>query len=992
MNEQLQKFYVAVLDGLRTIGPRPLKPRLALDAEGTDLDISLTSLLQHLRSAGPNDPVRRKFSLQFALWDDADESEPWTDGSERGTTGRRTAIYRGLGLPDESHDVLTDLFPTKHDPNVIIADDFEPWYTSELQSTGAFYWPAYEQYLMNKPGWDVESVADLSFATSDIVQRLSDPARTEAYQSKGLVVGYVQSGKTANITGVLARAIDAGYRLLIVMTGTIDLLREQTQRRIDMELVGVENILRRVDPDDSEAMASVDYQDDPDWDKFIKHRVLPSSQNRPDIIRLTNHRFAGRTGDYRSLLAGITALEFEKSDNTLPLNDRRNLDHCSARLVIVKKNKSVLTRLVRDLKSIKPKLGEIPALIIDDESDHASVNTSNPKKWKQGQPQRTAINSLISELLGLLPRAQYVGYTATPFANVFIDPNDAEDIFPKDFIVALTRPPGYMGASNFHDLDPETDDEDRSIRGSGETAHVRDLVASRDDPDARATEIRQAIGMFLLTGAIKLFREHHGAPSFRHHTMLAHESVKRVDHLELANEIREAWHSAAFSSPAGLFNLRALYENDIIPTTRTFDLTTRALSEGKLPNTFEHLKPFIGDAQSMITETGDPVIIVNSDKDLRSENVDFDRRLVWRILVGGAKLSRGFTVEGLTVSYYRRRTSQADTLMQMGRWFGFRKGYQDLVRLYIDRRLRAGRRTIDLYKAFGAIMYAEELFRSELRRYASLVDGKPQIRPAQIPPLVTQHLPWLRPTAGNKMFNARLAVRRLQAIEPVAYPTLKAHVEHNYNAILPLIRQSSRRANLNYPTSTGQSSYSVQYGIVSHDDLLFSLAQLRWLYEDHFQPDLGFLAEIREIVDDWILLMPQLKRGARHTLPGVGARSVFDRERRRDPLFGAISDPKHRYAARRIAGIPESKLYTDKVADGLRSSRRGACIVYPIAANEWKPPDAESEIPKSSCIIGLHIVAPNSAQRPNTPYVQFRVKNEDRAEEIIVADPDADEG
>ena len=572
MNAQEQTIYLGVLDGLATMGPRPLQRRLDVEVEDTDLDVSLTSLLGHLRTTGRNDPVKQRFTLQFALWDDADESEPWAGGHGRRTSDRRIAIYRRLDLPDETHSVLTNLFPIKQDRNVVIADDFEPWYTPQLQQAAAFYWPAYERYLMNKPGWDAESVSDLSSATTDIVQRLSDPARDEAYQSKGLVVGYVQSGKTASITGVLARAIDAGYRLLIVMTGTIDLLREQTQRRIDMELVGVENILRGVDPDDPEMMSSVDYQGDPDWgcDRFISHGLLPSSQNRPDIIRLTNHRFAGRTGDYRSLLAGITALEFEKRDNALPLNDRQNLNHCSARLVVVKKNANVLRRLVRDLKSIKPKLAEIPALLIDDESDHASVNTSNPNRWKQGQRQRTAINGLISQLLGLLPRAQYIGYTATPFANVFIDPDDAEDIFPKDFLIALTRPPGYMGASDFHDLDPETDDDGRIVRGTSEKAHVRDLVAQKDDP-GRANEIREALGMFLLTGAIKLFREQHGGPTFRHHTMLVHESVKRADHDALAYEIRETWRSAAFSDPSGLTHLRTLYHEDIVPTTKALD-------------------------------------------------------------------------------------------------------------------------------------------------------------------------------------------------------------------------------------------------------------------------------------------------------------------------------------------------------------------------------------------------------------------------------------
>ena len=982
MNEQVQTIYLGILEGLATMGPRPLQPRLDLETEGTDLDVSLTSLLGHLRTAGPNDPVKQRFSLQFALWDDADGSAPWTDGHAPRTFDRRIAIYCRLGLPDETHSVLTDLFPIKHDRNVVIANDFEPWYTPKLQQAGAFYWPAYKQYLMNKPGWDAESIADLSSATTDIVQRLSDPARDEAYQSKGLVVGYVQSGKTANITGVLARAIDAGYRLLIVMTGTIDLLREQTQRRIDMELVGIENILRGVDPNDPETMSSIDYQDDPDWGRFISHGLLPSSQNRPDVIRLTNHRFAGRTGDYRSLLAGITALEFEKYDNTLPLNDRRNLDHCSARLVVVKKNASVLRRLVRDLKSIKPKLAEIPALLIDDESDHASVNTSNPSRWRQGRPNRTAINGLISELLGLLPRAQYVGYTATPFANVFIDPDDTEDIFPKDFLIALTRPPGYMGASDFHDLETATDDEDRPVQGSCEKAHVRALVAPGDYPAGRTEEIRKALGMFLLTGAIKLFRQQHGVATFRHHTMLAHESVRRADHVALADRIRKAWHSAAFSSPSGLSDLRTLYQEDIVPTTR-------ALDGGKLPGTFEHLKPFIGEAITRITQSGDPVIIVNSDQDIRRETIDFDRRSVWRILVGGAKLSRGFTVEGLTVSYYRRRTAQADTLMQMGRWFGFRKGYQDLVRLYIDRRLQAGSRTIDLYEAFGAIMYAEELFRDELRRYAELVDGEPQITPAQVPPLVTQHLPWLRPTARNKMFNALLVVRRLQEIEPVAYPMIPADIAHNYDAILPLMQQANRRAEFAFPGRTGPGSYPARYGVVAHEDLLSTLAGLRWADPTHFDPDLAFLREIRGAVDDWVLLMPQLRTGANRILAGLGASSVFYRRRSRDPLFQAISDPKHRYAARRIAGVPVDTPYEDSAADGLGSSRRGALITYPIVEDPLNQSGPGSEISPSSCIVGLRIVAPHSVRRPDTPYVRFRVHMEEREHEIIVPKPQA---
>ena len=975
MNEHFQSVYLAVLAGLRAKGPTPLQPRLEFEAAGGIPGVSTALFLHHLQSVGPNDPVRQRYSLQFALWDDVDEPD-WAIGIPKRTDERRRAIYRRLHL-SEGHDAkFTELFPIYLDSSVVISENFEPWYTSQYSEI-SFYWPAYEQYLLNKPGWDAKSVADLDSTTTTIVQRLSDPARPEAYQSKGLVVGYVQSGKTANITGVLAKAIDSGYRLIIVMTGTIDLLREQTQRRIDMELVGVENILRDADPNDPEMMADIDYQDDPEWDNFIKHNILPSTQNLPDIIRLTQHRFAGRTGDYRRLLTGITALEFEKHDNTRPLNDRVNLDRCSARLAIVKKNKTVLTRLVRDLKSIRPRLREIPALIIDDESDHASVNTSNPNRWIKGQKHRTAINSVISELLELLPRSQYLGYTATPFANVFIDPSDAEDIFPKDYLIALSRPQGYMGARDFHDLEPEEDEDGLPVRNRSERAHVRNLVAETDDDPARASEMKEALGMFLLTGALKIFRAHEGEMNFRHHTMLAHESVRRIDHENLAHELRETWLSAGFSSPAGLAYLRKLYERDIEPTARM-------LGSGSLPETFQQLVPLIAEAYSRITDSGDPVIIVNSDRDVQRERVDFDRRPVWRVLVGGAKLSRGFTVEGLTISYYRRRTGQADTLMQMGRWFGFRKGYQDLVRLYIARQLRTGKRTIDLHEAFGAIMYAEEIFRDELRIYAQLVEGRPQIRPAQVPPLVTQHLPWLRPTAPNKMFNARLVVRRQQEIEPVGYPEVPADISHNYNTLLPLMQQASEKAEIAFPKQNGEGRYSAKYGTVSHQRLLAALGELKWRYKDYFEPDLAFIEEIQDQVDDWIVLMPQLRVDSMRNLPGLGETSVFSRNRRRYPFFQNISDPKHRFAAKRIAGVPIDERYEDLNADRLNGHHRGALIVYPIVETKLEQIPLETPLSQEHCIIALRIVPPYSVQRANEPYVRFRVRNESQRDRVVV--------
>jgi hypothetical protein len=238
------------------------------------------------------------------------------------------------------------------------------------------------------------------------------------------------------------------------------------------------------------------------------------------------HRLTTYAGDYKALKQGIAALDFEPVDKTKPLNAPVNLHRLPTRIAVVKKNKSVLTKLVQDLKKISPRLPDIPALVIDDESDQASINTSNPKKWAEGRKDRT-INGLISQLLGLLPRSQYVGYTATPFANVFVDPGDAVDIFPRDFIISLDRPPGYMGARDYHDLEPLGEGEEPTYESSNEMAFVRPI-----DDEEPLKALQQAVDMYVLTGMVKLFRED-ARPNlcrFEHHTMLIHESHRVEDH------------------------------------------------------------------------------------------------------------------------------------------------------------------------------------------------------------------------------------------------------------------------------------------------------------------------------------------------------------------------------------------------------------------------------------------------------------------------------
>ncbi|MFC8081353.1 Z1 domain-containing protein [Streptomyces sp. NPDC057340] len=932
-------------------------------------DTDLSHFRDRLLSAGPGDELLDLWRRKLTAWD-FEQGTAWSTTTAR-TPERRAEIYDRLAFGPDLRKALDATVPVHTEAGpVTISREFQSWYTREGAANRSFYWASYERLLRRK-GWSAAAVAGLDEAAHAVVERLADPTREDPYGARGLVVGYVQSGKTANFTGVTAKAVDAGYRLVIVLAGTLNLLRGQTQRRLDMELIGQENILGAADPNDPDALVGIDYQNDEDWpSKFVSFGARPSTLGAFDIERLTS-----RDRDYMALERGISALEFDKADRTRPLHDPANLHASRARVMVVKKNVSVLEKLVNDLKKIGPILGEIPTLIIDDESDQASVNTTDPKKWEAGTVTRTAINGQISKLLKLLPRAQYVGYTATPFANVFVDPGDEEDIFPRDFLISLPRPAGYMGVQDFHDLD--------GFEGGGgqaEKRHVRGIYDSTGD------RLQEALDSFVLTGALKLYRAAHGVPEgpFRHHTMLVHESVRMAEHDALAQRITTMWNHAAYTGPQGHTRLASLFDRDFL-----------AHADGSLPTpaTYAELKSHVAEARRLINKGGTPVIVVNGDseRDYTQPALDFDGTPnVWKILVGGTKLSRGFTVEGLTITYYRRTTQQADTLMQMGRWFGFRPGYRDLVRLYIGREEQLGKgraaKTVDLYEAFEAICRDEELFRTELARYAPLVNGLPQVTPAQIPPLVAQHLPWVKPSARNKMFNAELVEVRSPGVweEPTAYPEDSDDLHHNTECWAPVLGALSHA-----PVALGVDGgahYDARVGTVSHKDLLTVLCDLRWSAPAQFAPHLEFLLDAaREgsTIDDWCVIAPMQTSARRNEarILGHGPFSLARRTRRRGPLFGAIRDPKHVAAARRLAGAAD--LIGNAAVEQHVRPRRGALVLYPVVESEPRIA-SDGSIDPRDLVMAFAFVAPPSTALGDRPLVRFRAIDSTKAEAAII--------
>jgi Z1 domain len=913
--ETLHQLIAESLGILESRGPQPIANLVRRLGE---IDASTTSIVDMILELPPTDPVHFDFHRLLLVWDNEKDPAWGSPLTVRNSSERRLQVLELLGVDGYGVVELNAAFRLPSERVVVISDEWERWYETEGHRFPAFYWPRYERMLSRRPNWTPAALRNLDESSTAVVERLARPWREDAYQSRGLVVGHVQSGKTTNFTAVIAKAIDEGYRLIIVFTGTIDILRAQTQRRLDMELVGRENILGGISEDDSELLAELDYQQDADWEahNFVEYGVSPVDLGAPEIRRLTRHKW-----DYKRLLNGLATLDYSKDrvNASLPLFHESNLGQSSVRLMVVKKNATVLDRLIKDLRSIHAPLAEIPALIIDDESDLASVDTTAlGARWIEGKRERTKINSKISELMRMMKRAQYVGYTATPFANVFIDPDDSEDLYPRDFIISLPTPPNYLGPAAFHDLDFDTATRsERTLETSNELAFVRNASAESPEEDDRI--IQAALDSFVISGAIKLYRQHIGLGAFRHHTLLVHIAVRQAAHEEIAHQWDLAWKNSSFHSKDGLERLKTLWLTDFVPTSLA--------RGGELPEDFETIIPFVGEVLAKVAgSSGSAVIVVNGNKnsDYLQEGLNFDVDPVWKILVGGAKLSRGFTVEGLTVSYYRRGAGQEDTLLQMGRWFGYRDGYADVVRLYIGRKEKVGKLLkVDLYSAFEAVVRDESAFRSQLALYAMPVDGEDPIRPWEVPPLVSQALPWLRPTARNKMFNAEMVSSGFPGIlrDFDAHSIRKSNAD-NFELMRPLVDKLGDAQIFKSYRNQREQSFLARTAILQPGELIRVLDGFSESTGPRMQAETEYLRRLiaNDELHRWVVFFPELAHVERRTVGGIENLPIIQRSRRLPPRMGFTgSSAAQRFAPLMIAGVDFP--YEDSNAMALRGGR-----------------------------------------------------------------------
>lgn len=532
------------------------------------------------------------------------------------------------------------------------------------------HWPALDGYLENEKRWDRDSIGSIDDSSNEVVSLLANPANPQ-FHCKGLVVGYVQSGKTANMTAVIAKAVDAGYNLIVLLGGVTNKLRAQTQRRLESDIVERHRHL---------------------W------QLYTTADDNGDFARPANGQF------------------------TMPVSGR-------AQLVVMKKETNRLDAFLRTIEQTPTRvMSSLKTLIIDDECDQASVDASP----KENSP--TKINEAIRKIIRALPAVSYVGYTATPFANVFINPHESDDLYPEDFITDLPKPKDYFGAREVFGFDPDNaEEEDGAAAGkdmirkipAGELAKLRPAGARSHStfvPEI-TPQLERALLWFLITCAIRRRRGQAAA----HMTMLVHTSPNVSQHTRMSEAIRK-WLGANHSDIAGgngeiWQRLVDVFtgETDRVPLT----------GPGEESMTAEDLLPWLGqvlNALEVAVENGESV-----------ERLDYTQDGKTYIVVGGSVLARGLTLEGLSASFFLRTSQQYDTLLQMGRWFGYRHGYADLPRLWT---------TSDLALNFRALARIEDEIRQDIAQYR-----EHKATPLDLAVRVRQ-IPGLAITSKAKMRNA----------------------------------------------------------------------------------------------------------------------------------------------------------------------------------------------------------------------------------------------
>ena len=580
------------------------------------------------------------------------------------------------------------------------------------------YFTAFHDFLLNERKWDRSTVETLAETSNELIERLPRPNGAKAFQTRGLVVGHIQSGKTANMAALIARAADQGYKLCIILGGLWNDLRSQTQRRMDQEITGHSNL------------------------GAIDGPFVTPDPTAPPWSRLTN---AGLEGEFNP-------------------GTHNDLHPQTPKLAVIKKHVTVMRRFTDFLRRANVKLDDLPALIIDDEADQASINTKYGKLVDGEETDPSKTNARIRELLSVLPRSVYVAFTATPYANVLIDAEVEEDLYPRDFIATLPEPTNYFGPRQLFGIGMSP--SELSLEEASEPA--LDIIRHIPEEDLDALEnlgpgndcppvLSDALLAFLLSSCARLAR----GQEDKHFTMFVHPSQRTDDHAAFRDVIESEMETFAVQAgrpknfPDFTARAKQMWERDFVPVIEAY-------GDNPLPApAFETIWKF---AKTVTDAIEFKTLNYNSQDEL-----DYTLPPKRYIVIGGNRLSRGLTLEGLSVSFFTRNATTYDTLLQMGRWFGFRPGYADLTAIYVEEAMA---------NQFADLARVELELRADLAKYARKPNPP---TPLELMPKIRSH-PALAVTPRNKMGAAttvRISFQNGES-ETVTFP-LKDRTALRYN-------------------------------------------------------------------------------------------------------------------------------------------------------------------------------------------------------------------
>ena len=579
-------------------------------------------------------------------------------------------------------------------PGQSLLDDYDQgsWYSDIKSDVEPRFWSRYKNYLIDDKKFSPNIISTLSDETLDLklMNYIGNPHSESGFFKRGLIIGDVQSGKTSTYIGFICKAADAGYKVFILLTGTIESLRKQTQERVE------------------EGFTGIDLTSDSTGGK----RVGVGLDNKPILATAMTSR----------------ASDFIANSNKITVSLANN----EAVVFVIKKNYSVLEKLTNWLVSLNAdpftQKIDVPMLLIDDEADNASINTSGEKESP------TRINGLIRKLASVFTKSNYVGFTATPFANVFIDPETTEkmetqDLFPEDFIVALPTPSNYIGpmrifaeSGEYHSQLVYIEDAGREESDGWPFYFKHKKTWEGDLPES----LTDAIYTFYIANAIRDLRGDYN----EHHSMLINISrfIMVQKHIK---RLIEDLHDAAYRSLK--FNLGSDFNESMKDPILKRIYENWQNNYSKLEFSWDQIARVIFSSIENIK-----IKVVNSSKS--SEKLEYPKNESLRVIaIGGLALSRGLTLEGLITSYFYRNTCTYDVLMQMGRWFGYRKGYEDLFRIWTHK---------DSAEWYAEIAEATEVLKDDMS-----IMRENGLKPKDFGIRVRNNSAELNITAYNKMHN-----------------------------------------------------------------------------------------------------------------------------------------------------------------------------------------------------------------------------------------------